>query len=75
MKKVTYTYNVRVLGCGCCSESANYLEITDVATGWEVYWTDRAPTFCSQSELEEYVVEIHNLQEHEFVVDIESEFL
>jgi len=75
MKKVIYTYNIRHLGCGCCSESANTLEIIDVATGREVYYVDDAPTFCSQEELEQYLVESHSMQMCDFYVDSDSEFL
>lgn len=29
MKSVTYIYRAFTLGCGCCSDSENYLEIRD----------------------------------------------
>lgn len=75
VKKVKYTYHIRDIGCGCCHESANFLEIYDSITGEELWWTDEAPAFCDEEELKKYVVEFHNLQEDEFVVDTESEFL
>lgn len=75
MKKVTYVFRIEEHGCGCCASAAHTLLITDIATGNEVYFEENAPSLYTPEEVIDYVVESHNLQEHEFVVDSESEFL
>ena len=44
MKKVTYVFRIEEHGCGCCASPAHTLQITDVATGNEVYFEENAPS-------------------------------
>lgn len=73
MKTVIYTYDTRDLGCGCCSESANYLEIYD-EYGREEFWMECAPTFYSESALEVYIEKAHGLHRSEFIISEESSY-
>ena len=64
--KVTYTYRIVDLGCGCCSDSETYLEMTDKDGRWDEY-------HCRQliengEQLRQYLKEEHpELTDYEIV--------
>jgi hypothetical protein len=63
MKKVHYSYGTRLLGCECCSESDNNLEITEdgkvLVNEGGMHWFQSAPTFCDEAELRAYVESVY----------------
>lgn len=56
MRTVTYVYRTFDLGCGCCSDSENYLEIRDENGYQEVHcWQ----LIGNEQELIQYLKEEH----------------
>mgnify|MGYP003707196077 FL=1 len=56
MKTVTYVYRTFDLGCGCCSDSENYLEIRDESGCQEIHcWQ----LISNEQELIQYLKEEH----------------
>ena len=75
MKKVYYRCGTRVLGCGCCSESDNVLEVTEdgkilVEDGG---WFQSAPTFYDEEALRAYMEEVYGWTDLE--MDPENEYV
>jgi hypothetical protein len=67
--KVYYQYRNIILGCECCSESANILEIrfTD-----RLVESDQANTFYEKVDLDKYLSEVWDIEE--YWLDPESDF-
>lgn len=63
MKKVYYNYSTRDLGCGCCSESDNVLEVTEdgkvLVDEGGTHWDRSAPTFYDEASLRAYVESVY----------------
>jgi hypothetical protein len=75
MYKVYYKYDTRLLGCGCCSESANILEVFDLKTGKMFIETDSFNTLCSEGELIECMESYYLIDKSEIVLDSDNEYL
>lgn len=69
--KVCYIYETWTEGCGCCSDSASYIEFFD--TEGE-YWEEHCGIYCeNEEELRSYLRDAHpDLVEYE--VDEDSKW-
>ena len=68
MNTVTYIYRTFDLGCGCCSDSENYLEIRDEDGYQEINcWQ----LISNEIELTEYLKENHP-QYLDYEIDVNS---
>lgn len=56
MNTVTYVYRIVDLGCGCCSDSENYLEIRDENGYQEIHCS---AYISNEIELIQYLKENH----------------
>lgn len=76
MKKVYYRYGTRDVGCGCCHESDNVLEITeDGKTLYETDWLNPAPTFYDNEELRKWVTDVYEWPDDELEMHPDNEYL
>ena len=67
--KVYYQYRNPILGCECCMESANILEIRFTNRFVE---SDQANMFYEKSDLDKYLSDVWDIEE--YLLDPESEF-
>lgn len=76
MKQVYYKYGTRDLGCGCCSESDNTLEVYEGdETLLEQDWRSSAPTFSNELELRAWMQEFYIWPDDELEMHPDNEYL